>query len=68
MAHFHLSNGARVERLNWSANPTPTGWDRGLGLMVNYRYVPSDIERNHDRYVNEGVIAHSDRVRQLLRP
>lgn len=66
VANFHLSNGARIERLNYLANPAPAGQERGVGMMVNYRYLPSDIERNHDRYVNEGVIAHSDRIRHLL--
>ncbi|MCP3854061.1 MAG: malonyl-CoA decarboxylase [Actinomycetia bacterium] len=66
VANFHLSNGARIERLNYLANPAPAGQERAVGMMVNYRYLPSDIERNHDRYINEGVIAHSDRVRHLL--
>ena len=25
------------------------------GLMVNYRYEPKEIERNHEAYANEGV-------------
>ncbi len=65
VAHFHLSNGARVEQLNWLANLTDVGWDRGLGLMVNYRYVLNRIEANHDRYVNEGTIEMTDEVKRL---
>ncbi len=68
MAHFHLSNGARVERLNWMANPSATGWDRGLGLMVNYRYDLRTIEENHERYADEGEITLGDQVRGLLEP
>lgn len=60
VAHFHLSNGARVERLNWMANPGPTGWDRGLGMMVNYRYDLRTLEANHDDYIMNGTIAASD--------
>ena len=63
VAHFHLSNGARIERLNWQANPSAVGWDRGLGLMVNYRYDLRTIEDNHDRYVGEADITISDGVR-----
>ncbi len=68
VAHFHLSNGARIERLNWMANPTETGWDRGLGLMVNYRYDLRTIEANHDRYVGTGELTMADEVKSLLEP
>lgn len=66
VAHFHLSNGARVERLNWMANPEGAGWDRSLGLMVNYRYQLKAIEENHDRYVRDGTVAVSDEIKKLL--
>lgn len=68
VAHFHLTNGAVIDRLNWAANPNAAGWERGLGIMVNYRYRPRHIERNHDRYTGEGTIATSDEVRRLLVP
>jgi len=68
VAHFHLSNGARVERVNWMANPTPTGWERGLGLMVNYRYDLRTIEEHHERYADEGEITLGEQVRGLLEP
>ena len=66
VAHFHLSNGARVERLNWWANPSTAGWERGLTMMVNYRYDLRHIERNHDRYAIGGDITMSDAVRRLV--
>ncbi len=68
VAHFHLSNGARVEYLNWMGNPNQVGWERGLAMMVNYRYEVKAIERNHDRYVNESEVVASDAVRKLLEP
>lgn len=68
VAHFHLSNGASVDQLNWWANPSAAGWERGLGMMVNYRYELRSIERNHDRYAGEGEITSSDAVRKLLDP
>ena len=37
------------------------------GLMVNYRYDPKEIERNHEAYANEGVVASSRTVRGLLK-
>ncbi len=66
VAHFHLTNGASIDRLNWWANPSAAGWERGLGMMVNYRYRLRDIERNHDDYVGERRIHASDGVRRLL--
>ncbi len=68
VAHFHLSNGAAIERLNWRANLTVAGWERSLGIMVNYRYQLRAIERNYDRYVNRGEATASDAVRKLLAP
>jgi malonyl-CoA decarboxylase len=66
VAHFHLANGAAIEQLNWLANPSAAGWERGLGMMVNYRYQLRQIERNHDRYVEGGEIVSSEAIRRLL--
>ncbi|MEM7340377.1 MAG: malonyl-CoA decarboxylase family protein [Actinomycetota bacterium] len=66
VAHFHLSNGASIEQLNWWANPRAAGWERGLGIMVNYRYRLRDIERNHDAYVERSEITAAEGVRRLL--
>ena len=68
VAHFHLTNGAIIERLNWRANPSAAGWERGLGMMVNYRYQLRAIERNHDSYIGRGEVATTDAVRKLLTP
>ncbi len=38
VARFHLGNGARVERLNWAADPSAKGLRQSYGLMVNYLY------------------------------
>ena len=34
--------------------------------MVNYRYDLKEIERNHEAYANDGIVAASRAVRQLL--
>lgn len=65
VAHFHLSNGARIERLHWWANPVDAGWDRSVGMMVNYYYEPSSIETNRDRYVQGGTVNISDEIKKL---
>lgn len=46
VARFHLGNGARVERLNWHADPSAKGLRQSYGLMVNYLYDPKRLDRN----------------------
>jgi malonyl-CoA decarboxylase len=67
VARFHLGNGARLERINWMADPTPKSLRDAFGLMVNYRYDLKEIEKNHEAYANEGTIAASRSVRMLLK-
>ena len=67
VAHFHLSNGARVERLNWLGDVSEKGLQQSAGLMVNYRYRQGDIESNHEAYRDEGLVAASSAVRNLTR-
>jgi malonyl-CoA decarboxylase len=51
VATFHLSNGARLERINPYGNLRPYGIEESFGVTVNYRYVPADLEENHERFV-----------------
>ena len=50
VAHFHLSNGARMERLNWAADLSENGLKQSAGLMINYLYRLPDIDENHEAY------------------
>ena len=67
VARFHLGNGARLERINWLGDVSEKGLREAHGLMVNYRYDLKEIERNHEAYANEGIVAASRQVRGLLR-
>jgi malonyl-CoA decarboxylase len=67
VAHFHLSNGARIERLNWRADVSENGLHQAYGLMVNYLYDPERIEENHEIYVGEGRRAVSTALRRLAK-
>jgi malonyl-CoA decarboxylase len=68
VAHFHLSNGAGVERLNWLGDVSPKGLQQSAGIMVNYLYRLADIETNHEAYRGEGrVAAASSALRNLAR-
>ncbi|MDW8313910.1 MAG: malonyl-CoA decarboxylase [Rhodovarius sp.] len=67
VAHFHLSNGARIERLNWLADVSGKGLAESAGMMVNYLYDLSRIEEQHEEYAGEGKRAASPAVRKLLK-
>ena len=59
VAHFHLLNGARMERLNWLGDASEKGLAQSAGMMINYLYKLSDIEANHEAYTGQGKIAAS---------
>src|SRR5580704_128939 len=67
VAHFHLSNGARVAQLNWLGDVSEKGLQQSAGMMVNYLYRLGDIEANHEAYRDEGRVAAASAVRNLLR-
>lgn len=67
VAHFHLSNGARLERLNWRADSSDNGLRQSAGIMVNYLYKLSDIEKNHESYTGAGRITAAQAVRKLAK-
>ncbi|MEJ6022795.1 malonyl-CoA decarboxylase [Ramlibacter sp. PS4R-6] len=64
VARFHLGNGARVERLNWAADPSAKGLKQSYGLMVNYLY---DLKRldKHRSMLAQGQIPISGAIEDL---
>ena len=67
VAHFHLSNGARVERINGRGDVSEKGLRESAGLMVNYLYDPARIEDYHEEYVGEGKRPAATAIRRLAR-
>lgn len=67
VAHFHLSNGARVERLNMAGDTSDKGAKESATLMVNYLYDPGKIEDWHEDYAGDGKRNASTSVRKLAR-
>ena len=67
VARFHLSNGARMERINWMGDTSEAGMFRSAGLMVNYVYKLADVERNHEAYVKERKVITSSRLESLAK-
>lgn len=67
VARFHFSNGARLESIDPFANLRPYGMRDSFGLMVNYRYVPDELEENHERYVRDGEVRVSPELEREQR-
>ncbi len=67
VAHFHLTNGARMQRLNWLADTSAKGMADSAGMMINYLYRLDRIERFHEDYSGEGIINASSTIRSLLK-
>ncbi|HYF59539.1 MAG TPA: malonyl-CoA decarboxylase [Burkholderiaceae bacterium] len=65
VGRFHLNNGARLQRINPSADLSRKGLRQSFGLMVNYLYDLDDIESNHEKFVR-GEVAASRAVTSLI--
>jgi len=74
VATFHLSNGARLERINTFGNLRPYGLRDSFGVTVNYRYLPAELEENHERFVRgeiqvaNGLASEYKSVRKAWQP
>jgi malonyl-CoA decarboxylase len=66
VARFHLGNGAEVHRIRDAADLSAKGLEQSRGTMVNYMYDLKHIERNHEQYISEGIIQHSDKLKPLI--
>ncbi len=67
VAHFHLSNGAYVERINWLGDRSARGLERSAGMMVNYLYDLARVEANFEAYRAAGEVAASAAVKALFK-
>jgi malonyl-CoA decarboxylase len=59
VARFHLSNGARLERINVFADDSAARREESFGVMVNYLYDPDEVIANHEGFVGKGDVAMS---------
>ncbi len=66
VGHFHLSNGASVDRLNWCADRSLKGLAQSAGMMVNYVYKRAQMENNHEAYRGRGKVKFSNQIKTLL--
>ena len=55
----------RLERLNWGADTSASGLANSFGLMVNYVYGLSELERNHEAYAQHSRLVASRELEKL---
>jgi malonyl-CoA decarboxylase len=67
VANFHLSNGALIERLNWLGDISGKGMKQSAGIMANYHYKLSEIEKNHELYITESRINAAPDVKKWVK-
>jgi malonyl-CoA decarboxylase len=67
VGHFHLTNGARFERLNFLADRSENGMRQSAGMMINYLYKLDEIDANHEAYSDDGTVATGSQVRGFLK-
>ena len=67
VAHFHLGNGARVERIIMGGDTSDKGVRESATFMVNYLYDPAKIEEYHEEYTGEGKRNATTAIRRLSR-
>ena len=67
VARFHLRNGARLERINWLGDTSAAGMQRSAGLMVNYFYRLSDLDRNHESYTRDYEIVATSEIESMAK-
>ena len=65
VARFHLGNGATLARLNWNGDSSDRGQKQSHGIMVNYVYDMSKVEKNHDSFANDGTISTTSTISKL---
>jgi len=67
VAKFHLTNGAKLQQINWASDLSRKGLRQSAGVMVNYLYDLSTVEENHERFVN-GEVIYARSVARLIAP
>ena len=64
VARFHLGNGARIERLNWTADNSTKGVKQSYALMVNYLYDLKRLDKHRSQFA-QGKIPTSSAIDAL---
>lgn len=60
VARFHISNGAIMDQLHWTADLSPKGWRNSFGVMVTYRYDLMQLDLNQINFESNHLIPLGD--------
>ena len=66
VCRFHLGNGASIYEINENADLSEKGMSQSYGVMVNYLYDLTSIEKNHEDLFSSGEITYRDKLGTLL--
>lgn len=66
VAHFHLSNGAKIQHIHWLGDVSEKGMLQSAGIMLNYHYRLNKIPANHENYMATGEVYASKDARSWL--
>lgn len=66
VAHFHSSNGAIVQQLNWLGDNSEKGLTQSFGMMVNYAYVLDRLDSNSESYAQHAGATLSAKLQGYL--
>jgi len=66
VAHFHSSNGAMIQQINWLGDLSSKGISQSYGLMVNYAYPLDKIDSNSELYAQTHSANVSNKLQSSL--
>ena len=65
VARFHLGNGAILHKINLNADISAKGMKQSHGIMINYLYDLSIVEKNHEQFFKDKEVIQSNEIKSL---
>ena len=65
VARFHLGNGAILHKINLNADMSTKGMEQSHGVMINYLYDLSVVEKNHEQFFKDKEVILSNEIKSL---
>jgi malonyl-CoA decarboxylase len=65
VARFHLGNGAILHKINLNADISSKGMEQSHGVMINYLYDLSVVEKNHEQFFKDKEVILSNEIKSL---
>ncbi len=62
VTRFHIGNGASIYQINFLADTSSNGINRGCSFMVNYKYDVNNIKENQKRYATDNRVPHKKNI------